>query len=140
MMPVSVSPSDTAPSRTPAGRVLVVDDDRAIRELFRRVLLFEGFDVVVAPGGAEGLRVLGIDPAIALVLLDLDMPGIDGRGFRRAQSSDPRLAGIPTVVVTAVLTDANRAELNATAYLNKPVPRARFIQIVERYCGRMADA
>jgi CheY-like chemotaxis protein len=123
-----------------AGRVLVVDDERAIRELFQRILLFEGFDVVLASGGAEGLRLLGTDPRIALVLLDLDMPAVDGRRFRMEQCGDPRLADVPTVIVTGtMLTPEVRAELQATDYLSKPVPRARFIQIVERYCARIGD-
>ena len=123
-----------------AGRVLVVDDERTIRELFRRILLFDGFDVVVASGGAEGLRILGSDPSIALVLLDLDMPGIDGRRFRFAQCSDPRLAEVPTVVVTGtMLTDDVRAEMRANDYLGKPVNHAEFMRVVERYCARIGD-
>jgi CheY-like chemotaxis protein len=121
-------------------RVLVVDDERAIRELFRRRLLMAGFDVVVASGGAEGLRILGTDPRVSLVLLDLDMPGIDGRRFREAQSSDPRLAGVPTVIITGVaLTDTLRRQLQANDYLSKPVDNAQFIQVVERYCRRVGD-
>ena len=124
----------------PSGRVLVVDDERTIRELFRRILLFDGFDVVVASGGAEGLRMIGSDPSIALILLDLDMPGIDGRRFRVAQCSDPRLADIPTVVVTGtLLTDEVRAEMRAHDYLGKPVNHAEFIAVVERYCARIGD-
>lgn len=132
--------SPTADMPSPPGRVLVVDDERTIRELFRRILLFDGFDVVVASGGAEGLRIIGSDPSIALILLDLDMPGIDGRRFRVAQCSDPRLAGIPTVVVTGtVLTDEIRAEMNADDYMSKPVNHAQFMRVVERYCARIGE-
>ena len=123
-----------------AGRVLVVDDERAIRELFQRVLLFEGFEVVLASGGAEGLRLLSTDPRIVLVLLDLDMPAVDGRRFRMEQCEDARLAEVPTVIVTGtVLTPEIRTELHATDYLSKPVPRARLIEIVERYCSRIGE-
>ena len=132
--------STVADARPVAGRVLVVDDERAIRELFRRVLLFDGFDVVVASGGAEGLRLLATDPWVVLILLDLDMPDIDGRRFRQAQCEDPRLADIATVLVTGtVVTDEVRGELRATDYLSKPVSRAHMLHVVERYCGRIGD-
>jgi CheY-like chemotaxis protein len=135
------SSPQAAESYPVAGRVLVVDDERAIRELFQRILLFEGFDVVLASGGAEGLRLLGTDPRIALVLLDLDMPAVDGRRFRLEQCEDPRLAGVPTVIVTGtVVTPEISTELQATDYLNKPVARSQFVQVVERYCSRIGDS
>jgi CheY-like chemotaxis protein len=116
-------------------RVLVVDDERGIRELFRRVLLLAGYDVLLAAGGAEGLQLLGRNPDIGLILLDLDMPYIDGSRFRAAQLADPRLAGVPTVVVTGMaLTDALRAELHADAYLTKPAPPAQLTATAARYC------
>ena len=141
MLPIRSAPPPGGPGPRPlAGRVLVVDDERAVRLLFERILLMEGFDVIVASSGADGLRLLGNDPKIALILLDLDMPGIDGRRFRSAQCSDARLAGIPTVVVTGtVVTSELRTELHATEYLRKPVVRADFIGVVERYCQRMGD-
>jgi CheY-like chemotaxis protein len=121
-------------------RVLVVDDDRSVREFFRRTLLFAGFDVVVASGGGDGLHALGADPDIALVLLDLDMPRIDGRRFREVQRSDERLAATPTVIVTGMmLTDALRAELGATAYVTKPIGPGQLVALVERYCARVGD-
>jgi CheY-like chemotaxis protein len=128
------------PAPDPHERVLVVDDERVIRDMLRRMLLFAGFDVVVAAGGAEGLRILGTDPQVALVLLDLDMPHIDGRCFRSAQRSDSRLAAIPTVIVSGVLfTDELRRELDAADYLSKPVRQATLVATVEKYCPRIGD-
>lgn len=135
-LPVDATAPGPGPalSRTPGRRVLVVDDDRAVREFFRRCLLLDGIDVVVAPGGAEGLQALGTDPAIGLILLDLDMPKIDGRRFREVQRSDTRLAAIPTVVVTGtIITSEIRDELQAVDYIAKPIDRTRLLAIVNQH-------
>ena len=122
-------------------RVLVVDDERSVCELFRRTLLMGGFDVVVACGGAEGLERLGSDPGIGLVLLDLHMPRIDGIRFRAVQLADPRLAAVPTVLVTGyAVTDSDRAAIRANEYVSKPVSPARLIALAEKYCRVLGNA
>jgi CheY-like chemotaxis protein len=135
------SMTDAAASAPSADRVLVIDDERVIREMLRRMLLMAGFDVVLAAGGAEGLRVLGTDPHVALILLDLDMPGIDGRRFRDVQRSDPRLASVPTIIVSgAVFTDELREQLQVAHFVQKPVRQATLVRLVESYCRRIGDA
>src|SRR6185437_10873013 len=76
--------------------VLIVEDDADIRELLSSVLVLEGYPVVTAADGAEGLEQLRTAHP-ALVLLDLMMPSMDGWEFRRLQMLDPALAGVPTV-------------------------------------------
>jgi CheY-like chemotaxis protein len=118
-----------------SNRVLVVDDDLAVRRLFRRTLELAKFDVVVASGGAEGLRMLRADPTIGLVLLDLTMPDMDGWRFRHAQRSDSRVATIPTIIVTgAPLAQVVHEELQAADYLLKPVGREHLVSVVAVYC------
>jgi CheY-like chemotaxis protein len=134
-------PQTAAPALPQAGdvrrRVLVVDDDRAVREVFRRSLLLDGYDVIVATGGAEGLQLLGSDPNIGLVLLDLDMPHIDGRRFREVQRSDTRLAAVPTVIITGTsVSAALRDELQVLEYVSKPVNRTGLLAVVGRYIVR----
>jgi CheY-like chemotaxis protein len=131
----------TKPSPEPrAGRVLVVDDDAAVREVFERVLRLGGFDVVVAAGGEEGLRILRDDPTICLVLLDLEMPNVDGWKFRKIQRDDPRVADISTIIVTgSAVPDVMHEELLATDYLFKPVRREDLVKVVSRYCHRTAE-
>ena len=135
--PRSPTPVEEAP---PRNRILVVDDDPPVRRMFQRILEYGRFDVVTAGSGAEGIEILQRDPAIGLVLLDLMMPGMDGWRFRHAQRSDPRIAGIPTIIVTACDTPpAVRAELQAADYLTKPVPMARLLAAVSAFC-RTRDA
>jgi CheY-like chemotaxis protein len=128
------SPDQDAPT-VAEGRVLIVDDDPGVREMFRRSLELAHFDAVVAGGGDEGLRLLRADPAIRLVLLDLTMPGMDGRQFRNIQRADPGLATVPTIIVTgSALGHIVHAELMALDYLLKPVAREHLISVVGRYC------
>ena len=115
--------------------MLVVDDERGVREMFRRSLELARFDVVVAEGGDAGLRRLRDDPTICLVLLDLTMPDMSGRAFRDLQRAEPRLAAIPTIVVTgSAIGRAVLEELMAVDYLRKPVSREDLVRTVARYC------
>jgi CheY-like chemotaxis protein len=82
--------------------VMVVDDDATWRELLLDFLKDERFQVAGAANGAEALRRLvrgEVKPD--LILLDLDMPVMDGWRFRRRQLADERLAAIPVVVVSS---------------------------------------
>ena len=118
-----------------SGRVLVVDDEPIMRTLFRRSLQSAGFEVVVAVDGPDGLRKLRRDPEIRLVLLDLNMPDMDGWGFREEQRADPQLKDVPTVIVTGEpLAKLVQTELHAAEYLLKPVGRAHLISVVSDYC------
>jgi len=101
-------------------RILVVDDDEAIRASLRRGLTFEGFDVVLAADGTEALRLLRDAPP-DLMVLDLMMPGPDGlEVVRRLRAVDDRL---PVVLLTARDAVPDRVaglESGADDYLVKP--------------------
>ncbi|WP_292671608.1 response regulator transcription factor [Nocardioides sp.] len=102
-------------------RVLVVDDDRAVRESLRRSLEFNGYDVVLASDGAEALAGLGAGAAPDVVVMDVMMPRLDGIEATRAL----RKAGhdVPILVLTARDAVGDRVEgLDAGAddYLTKP--------------------
>ena len=80
------------------GKVLVVDDDPAIRELLQDILVDEGYSVVVARDGAEALEILEREHDF-LVLLDLMMPRLDGPGVIRALERQPAIRDHNRVVV-----------------------------------------
>jgi CheY-like chemotaxis protein len=122
-------------SKPKSGRVLVVDDEPIMRTLFRRSLQSAGFEVIVAEDGTDALQKLRGDPEIRLVLLDLNMPEMDGREFREEQRADPQLKEIPTVIVTGEpLAKLVQSELHAAEYLLKPVGRDHLISVVSDYC------
>jgi len=112
-------------------RVLVVDDDETIGELLETVLVDSGYDVAVAPGGAAALELADrFKPH--LILLDLRMPGLDGRGFTRAYRKTTRRRA-PIALVTAV-RDAPQAaaELGAQGFLAKPFDLGEMLNLVAR--------
>lgn len=101
------------------GRILVIDDEPMVREAVGRMLVAEGYQVDHAADGAAALTVVDRDPP-DVILLDLMMPGMNGRQFltalREARGSD-----IPVVVMTAVHGLAQRAvDLGATDVVEKP--------------------
>jgi CheY-like chemotaxis protein len=132
--------SDLAPNshgsqlRTARRHVLVVDDDRDIRETLQELLEQEGYDVEVAKNGIEALALARREHP-ALILLDLFMPVMDGLAFRRAQCEDPDLVHIPVVVVSAAAGMETRiSELGVAGYLEKPLRIEQLFETVMRYC------
>ncbi|MCC6522680.1 MAG: response regulator [Polyangiaceae bacterium] len=120
----------TAPSTT-RGKVLVVDDDPAVRELLVRYLERDGFAVVEAANGDEGLaKARAEHPDI--VTLDVQMPGKDGWTVLSMLKADPATTDIPVVMLTIVEQRNAGFALGAFEYLVKPVDRTRLLQVVNR--------
>lgn len=127
--------SADAGARRAAGRVLVVEDDPVTLRLLDEALRRAGFAVVATGSGAAGLQMLRADPYIRVVLLDLEMPGMSGWDFRRAQRADRRLAAVATVIITATpLERVVDDELRASDYVLKPVSIEHLIGVVAKYC------
>ena len=101
-------------------KILVVDDDARIRDLLRRYLTQEGFEVLLAEDGRALTRVLGREP-VDLIVLDLMMPGEDGLSVcRRLRGANDRT---PIIMLTAKGEDIDRIvglEVGADDYLGKP--------------------
>ena len=98
-----------------------------------RFLELEGYQVEVAANGRQALERLtaGMHPCV--ILLDLMMPVMDGWQFRREQVRSPELAEIPVIVVSAAGRD-RIAEIDANAYLTKPVDLEQLLERVSHYC------
>ena len=101
-------------------KILVVDDDARIRDLLRRYLTQEGFDVVQAEDGKSLTRIL-LRETVDLIVLDLMMPGEDGLSVcRRLRAANDRT---PIIMLTAKGEDVDRIvglEVGADDYLGKP--------------------
>lgn len=117
-------------------RILVVEDDLAIRETIAELLQDEGYSVSCASNGAEALDRLASGDAPNLIVLDLMMPVMDGWAFRSVQRDDPRLSAIPVLVLSAGHGVDSRAVagLGAEAFLPKPFDLSKFVDAVHRLC------
>ena len=125
-MATSIRGAWSATPRVGARRVLVVDDDRDIRELMVELLASEGYEVASASDGRRALaEARARRPDV--ILLDLMMPVMSGWEFREAQLRDPTLADIPVVVVTAF-----EESLDGTELLRKPFLVEDVLDAVQR--------
>jgi len=119
----------------PACPVLIVEDDADLREMMAQLLSLEGFDATAVANGREALEYLHESHAPHVILLDLMMPVMDGWEFRRKQQEDPALASVPVIVLSAL--DQNRAgNLDATAFLKKPLDFDHLLALVREHCPR----
>jgi two-component system response regulator VicR len=112
-------------------RVLVVDDDRAIREMLRVALEVEGYAVSVLDDGRSVAEVLLAAPEPCVVMLDLMMPGVSGWEVCRQIAADARLARHPVVVMTAGLMKGDACPVPARALLCKPFELDQIYELVE---------
>jgi two-component system, cell cycle response regulator DivK len=104
-------------------RILVVEDNPLNLKLVRDVLQFAGYDVIEAQSGEESLRVAQEDPP-DLVLMDLQLPGIDGTETLRRLREGPLAGDVPVVAVTAfaMAEDREHAALAGfDGYVEKPI-------------------
>ncbi len=115
--------------------VLVVDDERDIREAVAEVLKDEGFEVLDANDGAEALRQLRAHHP-SVVLLDLMMPGMNGWEFCAARKREPDLSSIPVIVISAL---GRVSGVDAQAFLQKPFELDALVSAVRQYAGAGAD-
>jgi PAS domain S-box-containing protein len=115
-----------------ASTVLVIDDDATVRDLLQRFLGKEGFHVVSASEGEEGLR-LAREMHPDAITLDVMMPGMDGWAVLSALKADPDVSDIPVIMLT-IVDDKNLGyTLGAADYLTKPVDHDRLVSLLEKY-------
>jgi CheY-like chemotaxis protein len=127
-----VRPSEAAGLVGDGATVLVIDDDATSRDLVRRVLVAEGFDVISASGATDGLeRARAIRPD--LITLDVVMPGTDGWDLLRQLKADPDLSDVPVVMLTVVDEPAKGFALGASDYLSKPLHREELRAVLARH-------
>jgi CheY-like chemotaxis protein len=137
--------SPPAPPFTPAAElpvtdalqqrtVLVVDDDASVRDLLTRSLSKEGYNVVTASSGEEGLR-LARQLRPRAITLDVMMPGVDGWSVLHTLKADPSTSTIPVIMLTIKDEKNLGYALGASDFLSKPVDRVHLLSILKKYCG-----
>lgn len=122
--------------------ILIVEDNEKNRKLERDVLQFHGYQTVEAETGEEGVRLAQASPP-ALVLMDIQLPGINGIQALGQLRADPRTRGIPVIAVTASAMTQDRQKIMAAgfdAYQSKPINVKEFVAAVRQTLDQAPSA
>jgi CheY-like chemotaxis protein len=120
-------------THTEPEHILVVEDDKDLRDSLCEALRFEGYHVICAEHGEAALRHLSTGARPCVILLDLMMPVMDGWTFRAEILKDQTLAAIPVVVMTAASAVRARTIPGAT-FLQKPLQMDAVVEVVQEHC------
>ena len=141
----AAAPTGDAPAMAPllmrtVPLVMVVDDSLTVRKITSRMLIREGFDVTTAKDGVDGLQQLqDIEPDI--ILLDIEMPRMDGFEFARNVRADAKTKGIPIIMITSRTADKHRnraIELGVNEYMGKPYQEEQLLVMIRNYTRQLA--
>lgn len=128
--------------QSPKGIILYVEDNPDNRSLVRRVLSAEGFTVLEAMDAGHALNMLNENQNIDLILMDINMPDVDGYSLTSRIKSMPLYSGIPVIAVTANVMRGDREksiQAGCDGYIQKPIDVDTIAQQVEKYISRSSD-
>jgi CheY-like chemotaxis protein len=137
-VPVPLPPIDLSVEKNGHAEVLVIDDEAASRELLERALGKEGYRVLTASSGPEGIA-LARSARPSVITLDVMMPGMDGWAVLTSLKADPVTAGIPVIMVSVVDDLHLGIALGATDYVIKPVQSGQLLAVLERLRKQAKD-
>ncbi|QAZ38940.1 hybrid sensor histidine kinase/response regulator [Methylibium sp. Pch-M] len=126
----------TAPAAKAAPLVLVVDDSLTVRRVTQRLLVREGYRVLLAKDGLEALERLA-EERPSVVLSDIEMPRMDGFDLVRNIRADAQLAALPVIMITSRIAQKHRdyaSQLGVNHYLGKPYSEEELLALIGRYC------
>jgi chemosensory pili system protein ChpA (sensor histidine kinase/response regulator) len=119
-------------------KVMVVDDSLTVRKITGRLLEREGYQVVTAKDGVEALEKLSLSVP-DVMLIDIEMPRMDGFDLTRNLRADPKLAKIPVIMITSRTADKHRAyaqELGVNIFIGKPYQEDELLGHIAGFIGR----
>lgn len=119
----------------PTKRILYIEDNEQNRRLIRKVLNFNGYDVLEAEDGLKGIAVAAREHP-DLILMDINLPGIDGMEATSRLKSSPDLSEIPIIALTAAAMRGDRERIMASGcdgYLQKPIDSLLVIETIREY-------
>jgi two-component system chemotaxis response regulator CheY len=117
--------------------VLTIDDSKSVRDMVAFALAPEGYTVVQANDGAQGLDQLR-SVAPHLVITDLNMPVMDGISFIEAARRDPKGTGVPIIMLTTETSPDMKARgkaAGATGWIDKPFDPAKLVAVARKLLG-----
>ena len=119
-------------------RIMVVDDSLTVRKITGRLLSREGYRVLTARDGVEALELLA-ESVPDVMLVDVEMPRMDGFDLTRNVRADARLKGVPIIMITSRTADKHRtyaSELGVNVFLGKPYQEEALLQHIAAFVGR----
>ncbi len=131
-----VMPEPVAVPYTPT--VLVVDDSLTVRKITSRLLEREGYKALTAKDGLDALTILA-DANPDVILLDIEMPRMDGFEFTKTIKADSRQSHIPIIMITSRTAEKHRShamELGVNEYVGKPYQDENLMALVAKYAGK----
>ncbi len=132
---------EAAATVEPSPLVMVVDDSLTVRKITTRLLQREGYRVTTAKDGVEALELLQ-DEVPAVMLLDIEMPRLDGYEVTRAVRANSRLKGIPIIMITSRTADKHRQhafDLGVNHYMGKPFNEDELLSEIARLTGQAVE-
>jgi chemosensory pili system protein ChpA (sensor histidine kinase/response regulator) len=129
-------------SRSGAPLVMVVDDSLTVRKITSRMLSREGYEVATAKDGVDALQQLQ-DIKPDCILLDVEMPRMDGFEFARNVRADAGTKAIPIVMISSRTADKHRKhalDLGVNEYMGKPYQEDQLLALIKRYTAETALA
>ena len=137
--PSRVPPAIAEPVAVPnTPTVLVVDDSLTVRKITSRLLEREGYKALTAKDGLDALTILA-DASPDVILLDIEMPRMDGFEFTKTIKADSRQSHIPIIMITSRTADKHRShamELGVNEYVGKPYQDENLMALVVKYAGK----
>jgi CheY-like chemotaxis protein len=118
-----------------ARRILYVEDNFQNKRLVKKVLVAKGYEVLEAEDGLQGIAIAARERP-DLILMDINMPGIDGMEATSRLKSSPDLSHIPIIALTANAMRGDRERILAAGcddYLQKPVDNTKLVELIERF-------
>jgi chemosensory pili system protein ChpA (sensor histidine kinase/response regulator) len=140
--PRSLEPALTVDAKSGAPLVMVVDDSLTVRKIMGRMLAREGYEVASAKDGVDALQQLQ-DLRPDCILLDVEMPRMDGFEFARNVRADAQTKAIPIIMITSRTADKHRnhaLELGVNEYMGKPYQEDQLLALIKRYTTEAALA
>ena len=135
-------PAFTVEEKSGAPLVMVVDDSLTVRKITSRMLTREGFEVATAKDGVDALQQLQ-DMTPDCILLDVEMPRMDGFEFARNVRADDATRRIPIIMITSRTADKHRnhaLEIGVNEYMGKPYQEDQLLALIRRYTQEAALA
>ena len=115
-------------------KILIVDDEKDIVDFFGRILVREGFEILATTSASEGLRLAELERP-ELILLDINMPDMDGGDIQQALSNNAKTKNIPVIFLSGLVTKDEEGYVKGQVYISKSSTKEEIIQKIKSTLG-----